>query len=57
MAGSDLVHPMWFSAWIGLRAVDLVADPRDRSSSNIVAGRAADDGSAVIGFISDCNDL
>ena len=31
--------------------------PRDRATPNVVIGRAADDGSSVIRFISDCDDF
>jgi hypothetical protein len=44
---------MRLTAWIRLRAIDLIAKPRDRATANVVNWRAGDDGSAVISFVTD----
>lgn len=54
---NNLVDPMRFASGVELRTIDLVSEPRDRATPNVVIGRAADDGSSVIRFISDCDDF
>jgi hypothetical protein len=57
VGGNDLVHTVRFAARIGERTVNLVTQAGDRSSVDIVVGRTANDCTAMIGFVSDCNDL
>ena len=42
---------MWFTSRIDLGAVDLIPEPRNRASLNVVVRRAADYDSTMIGFI------
>lgn len=57
MGSNDLVHPMRLAAGVGLRAVDFVTQPGDRSSPDVVVGGTTYDCAAMIGFVSDRNDL
>ena len=57
VSGNDLVDTMWFAAGVGQRTVNLVTQSGDRFATDVVIGRAADDCAAVIGFVSDCDDL
>ena len=53
MGGNDLVDAMRLATRVGLRTVDFVAKPSNRSAANIVCGRTADNGAAMIGLIAD----
>jgi len=57
MGSDDLVDPMWFAARVVLRAMHLVAKPRDGLSVYIVQWRAANHLAAVIGRIAHYNDF
>jgi len=57
VSGNDLVDTMWFAAGVGQRTVNLVTQSGDRFAPDVVVGRAADHCAAVIGFVSDCDDL
>ena len=48
---------MWFSARVELWTVDFISKPCNRAAMNILVGRAADDGSAVIGLVADGDDF
>lgn len=56
MGGNDLVDAMRLATRVGLRTVDFVAKPSNRSTANIVRGRTADDGAAMIGLVADRDD-
>jgi hypothetical protein len=53
MGGNNLVHTMRFAARVILRTVDFVTKTRNCSPMDIMRGRAADYGPAMIGFIAD----
>jgi hypothetical protein len=57
VGGNDLVHTVRFAAGVGQWTVNFVAQSRDRFSPDVVIGRTADNCAAMIGFVSDCNDL
>lgn len=49
VAGSDLVDTVRFAARVDQRAGDFVTHAGDRLAADVVVGRAADDGAAVVG--------
>ena len=55
--GNDFVDAVWFSSGVELWTVDFISKPCDRAAMNILVGRAADDGSAVIGLVADGDDF
>ena len=57
MAGDDLVYTVRFAARVEQGAGDLVTQPGDRSSPDVVVGRTADDCATVVGFVSYGDDL
>lgn len=57
VGGDDLVDSMWFAAWVVLRAVHLIAKPRDGIPVYIMRWRAADHLAAVIGGIAHNDDF
>ena len=57
MAGNDPVDAVRFAAGVEQRTIYLVSQPGDRFSPDIVLGRTANDVTAMIGLVSNCNDL
>lgn len=57
VAGNDLVDSVWFTTWVMLRAIHLVAKPRDGLPVYVVLWRAADHFAAVIGRIAHDDDF
>jgi len=57
VGSDDLVDPVWYAARVVLRALHLVAKPRDRLPIYVVQWRAADHLAAVIGSIAHDDDF
>lgn len=57
VSGDDLVYTVRFAAGVALRTAYFVTQSGNRLSPDVVVGRTADYFAAVIGFVSDCNDL
>ena len=46
---------MWLSAWVEHWAIDLIAESGDSASVDVSSRRTIDDGTAVVGFVSNRN--
>ena len=57
VCGNDFVDAVWFPAGVGLGAGNFVTQPGDCFSPDVVVGRTANHCAAMVGFVSDCNDL
>ena len=57
VGGDDLVYAMWLATRVGQRTINFITQSGDRSSPDVVVGRTANNSAAMIGFVSDCNDL
>lgn len=57
MGGNDLVYTVRFATGVGQRTGNFVTQSGDRFSPDVVVGRTANNCAAMIGFVSDCNDL
>lgn len=52
-SSNNLVDAVQLAPRVDLRTIDLIPQPRNRAAADVMVGRTADDGSAVIGLIAD----
>jgi len=50
-SSDNLVDPVRLASRVSLRTVDSIPEPCNRAATNVMVRRTADDGSAVIGYI------
>jgi hypothetical protein len=51
VGGSNFVYPVRFSSRVEQRAINLIPEPGNRTPTDVMIWRAADDGAAMIGFV------
>ena len=53
MRSDDFIRPMWFTAWIRLRTGNLIAEPGDCASPDVMSRGPADHFAIMASFVAD----